>query len=84
MREKTQVNLPAGETVEKFQLGLISWYLRWSPGGLQPFRHGGGGVPAAAGGVVVTAGGVAVGEGGVEVVAVGREARREEGPESLG
>jgi hypothetical protein len=41
-------------------------------------------VPAAAGGVVVTEGGVAVGEGGVEVVAVGGEAGRQEGPESLG
>ncbi len=41
-------------------------------------------MPAAAGGVVVTEGGVAVGEGGVEVVAVGGEAGRQEGPESLG
>jgi hypothetical protein len=41
-------------------------------------------VPAAGGGVVVTAGGVAVVEEGVEVVAVGRKAGREEGPESLG
>jgi hypothetical protein len=41
-------------------------------------------VPAAGGGVVVTAGGVAVREGGVIVVAVGGEAGRKEGPESLG
>ncbi len=44
----------------------------------------GGGVVVTEGGVALGEGGVALGEGGVEVVAVGGEAGREEGPESLG